>query len=118
MKVDFQTVLFTDECRATLDGPDGWSRGWPVNGMTRPSRTRRQEGGGSVMFWPFRVPDDLKMNAQSYTRFLQDNFIPWYHKQRPVSFKKKIIFMQDNAPSHAACYRLSSWKSLVLKMRN
>ena len=67
---------------------------------------------------PFRVPDDLKMNAQSYTRFLQDNFIPWYHKQRPVSFKKKIIFMQDNAPSHAACYRLSSWKSLVLKMRN
>ena len=23
MKVDFQTVLFSDECRATLDGPDG-----------------------------------------------------------------------------------------------
>ena len=50
MKVNFQTVLFTDECRGTLDGPDGWSRGWLVNGMTRPPR-RWQQGGGCVMFW-------------------------------------------------------------------
>ena len=125
MKVDFQTVLFTDECRATLDGPDGWSRGWLVNGMTRPSRGRRQQGGGSVMFWaaligrevvgPFRVPDGLKMNAQSYTKFLQDNFIPWYRKQRPASFKKKIIFMQDNTPSHAARYTIAFLEKLGFK---
>ena len=24
MKVKFQTALFTDECRVTLDGPDWW----------------------------------------------------------------------------------------------
>ena len=127
MNVNFLTVLFTDECRATLDGPDGWSRGWLVNGITRPSR-RWQQGGGSVMFWaaligrevvgPFRVPDGLKMNAQSYTKFLQDNFLPWYRKQRPVSFKKKIIFMQDNAPSHTARYMIAFLENLVLKMRN
>lgn len=117
MKIDFQTVLFTDECRATLDGPDGWCRGWLVNGTTKPSRAKRQQGGGSVMFWagligkvvvgPFRVPDGQKMDAQSYTKFLKDNFIPWYRKQRPASFKKKIILMQDNAPSHAARYTIS-----------
>ena len=67
MKVDFQTVLFTDECRATLDGPDGWSRGWPVNGMTRPSRTRRQEGGGSVMFWAALIGRVLGLSVYQMT---------------------------------------------------
>ena len=28
MKTDMKHVLFTDESRATLDSPDGWSRGW------------------------------------------------------------------------------------------
>ena len=62
---------------------------------------------GKVVVGPFRVPDGLKMTAQSYTKFLEDNFIPWYCKQPPASFKKKIIFMQDNAPSHAARYTIS-----------
>lgn len=35
MKVELQTALFTNECRATLDEPDGWSGGWLVNGITR-----------------------------------------------------------------------------------
>ena len=28
MKQDMKYVLFTDETRAALDGPDGWSKGW------------------------------------------------------------------------------------------
>ena len=64
------------------------------------------------MFWaaligkvvrPFRVLDALKIKARSYTKFLQDNlFLAWYRKQCPASFKSKKIFMQDNAPPHAA----------------
>lgn len=31
MKTNSETVLFTDECRATLDGPHGRSGGWLVD---------------------------------------------------------------------------------------
>ena len=75
MKVHFQSVLFTDECRATLDGPDGWRRGWYCTEGPHPQRIRRRQGGGGVMFWgaaignelvrPFRVSDEVKMTAES-----------------------------------------------------
>jgi transposase len=34
---------------------------------------------------------------------LKNNFLPWYNKQS-LALKRKIIFMHDNAPSHAARY--------------
>jgi len=51
MKTNFSDVIFTDECRATLDGPDGFARGWCPNGKQTPLRQKRQQGGGGVMFW-------------------------------------------------------------------
>lgn len=69
MKVNFENVIFTDECRATLDGPDGWSRGWYDAQLPPPQRLRRQQGGGgselcsgqasSVMKWS--VLSELRM---------------------------------------------------------
>ena len=41
MKVNFENVIFKDECRATmdvLDGPDGWSRGWCDAQLPSPQR--------------------------------------------------------------------------------
>ena len=111
MKVDFQTVLFTDECRATLDGPDGWTGGWYYNEGLRPQRIRRQQGGGGVMFWaaiignelvgPFRVPDGVKIIAKLYIDFIKEHLEPW-HKKKNLAFRKNMVFMHDNAPSHSA----------------
>ena len=38
MKLDFKVVLFTYECRATLDGPDWCSKGWVAISSNRPIR--------------------------------------------------------------------------------
>ena len=110
LKLNFQHVLFTDECRATLDGPDGWSKIRVRSIALRPQRLRRQQGGGGVMFWavmfgnelvePFRVPDGVKLTAVAYIDFLKQNVLPWF-KKMPLSLKN-MVFMHDNEPSHAA----------------
>jgi transposase len=113
-KCDFSKVLWTDEMRVTLDGPEGWARGWVMNGQQPPIRLRRQQGGGGLMVWaaiydnqligPFRVPDGVKLNSQNYCDFLWDNFFKKWYNRKSRAFKKSMIFMQDNAPSHASKY--------------
>ena len=49
MKTNFVNVLFTEESRATLDGPDGWMSGWLLNGTTPQSKITQQQGRGGVM---------------------------------------------------------------------
>ena len=76
MKTNFETVIFTDECRATLDGPDGWAKGWVLYDKDTAPGIRRQQGGGGIMFWagivgsqisgPYRVPDGVKMNSKGH----------------------------------------------------
>ena len=53
---------------------------------------------------PFRVEDGLKINSQTYCQFLEDTFFKQWSRQKSASFKKTMIFMQDNAPSHASKY--------------
>ena len=111
MKQDFDKVMFTDECRATLDGPDGFSRGWVLNKLDIPVRLRRQQGGGRIMFWAailgskfigaFKVSDGVKKTVFTYTGFLEQNLIPKLHHLEP-GLQDSFVFMHDNAPSHAS----------------
>ena len=89
-----------------LMAPDGWMSGWLLNSTKPQSRIRRQQGGGGVVIWAGimnDVPDGVNMNAKSYVEFLKKNFLPWYRKQQ-LALKRKMIFMHDNSPSHAALY--------------
>lgn len=111
MKTDFRKVLFTDESRFTLDGPDGWARGWVCKQRDSRQFVKRQQGGGGIMIWagivgselvgPFKVEDGVKMNSKSYCDFLEQNLFEWLDNQ-PLAKHKSLIFMQDNAPSHAS----------------
>ena len=101
MKLDFRRVVFTDECRATLDGPDGFSRGWLHTATEIPRRIRRQQGGGGIMFWagimhikvvgPFTVPEGVKTDSYSHQLFLQQNFESLYHGLPSNACQKFIV---------------------------
>ena len=63
------------------------------------------------MFWagivrsefigPFNIDDGVKLNSENYTKFLENNFFPWYRSQTR-KFNRECIFMHDNAPTHAS----------------
>jgi transposase len=111
IKQDMQFVLFTDETRATLDGPDGWAKGWVGIGGKLHHRFRRHQGGGGVMVWagiinneivgPIMVREGVKINSANYCQLLSEALLPWLDEQS-LSLRKKLVFMQDNAPAHSA----------------
>lgn len=119
LKTDFSQVFFTDECRATLDGPDGWASGWVLNKQNVGTRYRRQQGGGGVMFWagiigdqvvgPYKVEKGIKLDSVNYCSLLDRAFFPWYKALKPAA-KRKFIFMQDNARSHVSKYTMDHLK--------
>ena len=106
LKTDFHNVLWTDETRATLDGPNGWTKGWLLKGFNPRLRYKRQQVGGGVMVWagifgsdivgPFLVPGGV-----NYCSIREDNFLPWLSSQND-HIKHILIVQHDNAPSHAS----------------
>ena len=116
MRTSPKLILFTDECRATLDGPDGWSKGWVFGDDPSQMRLRRQQGGGGeqggggVMFWAgiigdvvighVKVQEGVKLDSKCYCEFIDSALSDWLD-DLPLEQRRKIIFMQDNAPSHA-----------------
>ena len=50
---------------------------------------------------PFHVPDGVKLTAVAYIDFLKQNVYTWFEK-KPLSFRKNIVFLHDNAKSHSA----------------
>ncbi|KAF4726495.1 hypothetical protein FOZ63_024500, partial [Perkinsus olseni] len=110
LKRDFSWVIWTDEAHVSMDGPDGWARGWIMSESRTPSRNKRQQGGGGLMIWvgivdgrvigPERVKPGVKLNSEKYTELLDGSLISWLKKE-PLGKRRKYILMQDNAPSHA-----------------
>ena len=56
---------------------------------------------GDSLIGPFKVPEDAKMNSDNYQEFLTTKSIPQY-KSQGYTFKRKCLFVHDNAPAHAS----------------
>lgn len=97
-------VIFSDEKKFNLDGPDGWAYYWR-DIRTEPLHFKKRQGGGaSVMIWAGiwshgRTAicfEDRNINSEVYCDMLNTYLLP----VRRYFLNPPLIFMQDNAPAH------------------
>lgn len=108
-QIQWNTVLFTDECRICTDRADGRERVWRRRGERHAECCVRQVnrwGGPSVMVWAgvsgnHRTPlvvIDGNLNAQRYVdNVLRPHAAPFIQARRGLT-----VFQQDNARPHTA----------------
>lgn len=102
----WKNVVFTDEKKFNLDGPDGFQ--YYFHDLRKEERClmRRQHGGGSVMAWgaitskgvlDLVILDGIQ-TAAKYLKLLKEQKL----KMTEVLEQQSFIFQQDNAAIHTA----------------
>ena len=100
---EWKSVIFSDEKKFNLDGPDGLAYYWRDLRKEEQYFSKRQSGGGSVMVWAafgwngrtsIRFIEGT-LNSVRYQQVLLDTFFPVVDNLAEDPF----IFQQDNAPA-------------------
>lgn len=105
-KEEWRNVLFSDEKKFNLDGPDGWQCYWRDLRAEPEIFSKRNFGGGTLMVWgafPYRGKVPLawistKMTSQDYIQLLEISLI----EHGETLMRENFIFQQDNASIHCA----------------
>lgn len=100
------SVVFSDEKRFNLDGPDGRAYYWHDVRVEPRYFSKRQRGGGSVMVWGAMsrrgtvalVAVSKKMDSQLYTAILEEHLLGPADELYPNGY----TFQQDGASPHTA----------------
>ncbi|CAI5440302.1 unnamed protein product [Caenorhabditis angaria] len=103
LATDWNKVVFSDEKKWNLDGPDGFRSYWRDLRKDPRLFSRRNFGGGSLMIWgAFCGKKKLqlqfistKMNSNDYQEVLKKTIVPFFRNRRNTH-----IFQQDNASIH------------------
>jgi len=98
------TILFSDEKKWNLDGPDGFAYYWHDFRKEPLIFSKRQFGGGSVMTWAGfssfgRTPIAFtthRIDSKTYQKTLEDNLLPYFRNLTGDNG----LFQQDNATCH------------------
>lgn len=102
--VNFKNVIFSDECRFSLDGPDSFLSWDLFDGSNDGERPKRQFGGGGIMVYGAIASDGFfklikiegTINSDTYLQLLKDTMLPIFRKRYGHNF----IYQQDNARPH------------------
>lgn len=102
----WSSVVFSDEKKFNLDGPDGWNYYWHDLRKEPKYHKKRIQGGGSVMVWGAFGSNgkmelafvDGRMDSPKYQAMLDTYLVPF----GPIIGGQNWIFQQDNAPCHAS----------------
>ena len=105
-KSKWKNIIFSDEKKFNLDGPDGNNYYWHDLRKEPREFFSRQMGGGSVMIWGAFAHSgkcdlqrvDGRMNSNTYQQLIYSHLIPF----GPLLGGPRWKFQQDNASIHAS----------------
>ena len=105
-ELEWSAVIFSDEKKFNLDGPDGLKSYWRDKRAPQKTYVSRHSGGGSVMVWggisamgkTSLAVIDGSVNAPRYVELLEDYLLPFALGEHDDAY----VFMQDNAGPHRA----------------
>lgn len=105
-KAEWKFVLFSDEKKFNLDGPDGWASYWHDLRKEKRIFFSRAQGGGSVMVWAAfgsgGKTDIVFMNGRQDSRKYQEVLEKHLLPTAPQICGQNWRFQQDNAPIHTS----------------
>ncbi|CAK9796575.1 Transposable element Tc3 transposase [Anthophora plagiata] len=114
---EWKRVIFSDEKKFNLDGPDGYSSYWhDLRQKKNDPKLSRNFHGGSVMIWgAFSSYGKLKLcfingkiNSERYVDMLDGALIPFFED---TVGEREFIFQQDNAAIHVSKYSREWFKT-------
>lgn len=105
-RMDWGTLIFSDEKKLNLDGPDGAQFYWHDLRVEKETYFSRQNGGGSIMVWGgFSVRRTTELAVLSgrqdlfdYQQTLTTFMLPFADAQHDSTY----VFQHDNASIHAS----------------
>ena len=99
-------MIFSDEKKFNLDGPDGYQYYWHDLRKDQEIYSKRVQGGGGVMIWAAFARNGKtnlafitqRMNSIKYQQVLSAHLLSF----GPRIADDNFVFMQDNAPVHSS----------------